>query len=768
MSFSGSTDNIPAPQQKTLGISAERTSTNEQARPVPYFAGMQRMGVTWLGQAFNKRNKEITQDAKKTEVTIGREYWIGCAGLVCLGPVDILLKILFDNQPVWTGEIWRAGDSTSIAIEGYGTMRFYWGTETQTRDATLSALENATGDDPIEIHGAYRGICYFVFENLYLGAGVTSAPQIEFILGRYPQPGWMSRQSNTDGDLNALAVASEILENTFYGLGTESRIETATFDAAATRLSDECFGVSPILTREQRASKTLIEIAETVGGNWIPTNDGKLGFKLRRQESTVGIPHFREKDLISPPDFQIPDYKSGSTEIRITYSDRRRNHLETQEVEFDLTSRARAVDSNPETLDRRMITRGSVAAGVAKLALIDRRRPLPEGSIQIRKSSLGALRVGDIFRFSYPHSNLCNQLARAVRINTPDPTEPAVEIDFKIEHETGLILNSAPESPEPPPENTVDPVPLAHSEIIEIPRLPYEDQSALYALVARGSAMTSAVTVWQLLDGSYKRVKSFSQFAQRGALDAPLFDNGVVFDDDGMTFTLEGIDTVLEAPGDYSGLDLLVKIGDEIIGIYSQTLQSAGKYHVKCVRGRLGTEPENHAADSPVWVFRLRADSHWKNQTNATPQTFKLQPSVRNGVPYPLSEIDPLNVNFTNLYRRPYSPVDLEVNGARESAHYRTGDDLEITWTCFDEFDLDIEDRWNETAGTCPSGVIRLMDETGAQVKEYLVNGESLTIGNAELVDAFGSEPDSFSIRAYQRIDYLDSLEFETVDVTKI
>ena len=66
MSFFSNTVNISAPKQKPLGLDEERTATNEQARPVPYFAGITRLGVTYLSEAFNV-------SAQKVQTRVGKK-----------------------------------------------------------------------------------------------------------------------------------------------------------------------------------------------------------------------------------------------------------------------------------------------------------------------------------------------------------------------------------------------------------------------------------------------------------------------------------------------------------------------------------------------------------------------------------------------------------------------------------------------------------------------------------------------------------------------
>jgi hypothetical protein len=56
MSFFSSTKDLPQPKQKPLGLDERRISTNEQARPVPYFCGIARLAVTFISEAFGVKS----------------------------------------------------------------------------------------------------------------------------------------------------------------------------------------------------------------------------------------------------------------------------------------------------------------------------------------------------------------------------------------------------------------------------------------------------------------------------------------------------------------------------------------------------------------------------------------------------------------------------------------------------------------------------------------------------------------------------------------
>src|SRR5262245_27778123 len=104
MSFGGSSPSkrLPAPEQKPLGIDKDRASTNEQARPVPYLAGTNRIGITWISDAFNPIVENVSQASGKTGATSsGNNYFASCAGLLVHGPIDFVSKILFNSEVVW-------------------------------------------------------------------------------------------------------------------------------------------------------------------------------------------------------------------------------------------------------------------------------------------------------------------------------------------------------------------------------------------------------------------------------------------------------------------------------------------------------------------------------------------------------------------------------------------------------------------------------------------------------------------------------------------
>lgn len=772
MSFSGSTDNFAAPKQEALGVRPSKTSTNQQARPMPWHSGTQPHGVTWLGQPFNVKADPIQKEAGKEEITVGHDYYIGCAGLICAGPVDLVHQIYFDDELLWEGELWRSGNSVSITIPGRGVMRFYWGTQSQGIDSSLAALATPSGDNPVEIHPAYRGQAYFVFDSLYLGANRTSAPQIVMVLGRFPQPAWMSAEANLRGDANPLAAPADWIENSLLGLGQESVIDATSWDGAATRLDSECFGISPILTEEERLGKALLQVAESVDGFLIPKADGTLGFGLRRSESTEGIAHLDETDCLEPPKVESSPSSARVSETRLTFTNREIGWQEDLAQYFDLATRAIEVESGSQSLQRRWITRPNVAAGVAQIFGEEAALPKTEGSIQILRASLGALDLGMLFYLSYPHAGICRWLCRVTRLLWPSPASPEVTVHFRVETLLRSGLFSKPVTDKAPEPVRHVAKPAEHVRILELPRLTVPDpKPAFLALVERPTSLTTGAHLHQLIDGSFQRIHTFTDFAKRGTLDT-VFAAGDLFDEVGFTVTMGGIDNTLQVGDQDSALSLrlLALVGDELIAAFDATLVGPGQYQMKAIRGRLGTDILSHGIGEEVWFFSPDINSAFPRETDDPTQTFKIQPFIKpTQEPVGLEECESLEVAYTHKWARPYSPGNVIVNEAYSDPVYEAGGDIAISWSPFDTFEFGILDRWKLSQEENPIGVVRVLDQFGSLVFEHVAGiGEfGWTLSNAQLVEAFGSEPDTLILRLHQRIGSLDSEDFVEITVTQ-
>jgi len=117
--------------------------------------------VIWAARFLETKHKR--SGGKGGQKTVEYEYSLSFAVGLGEGPIDGIGRIWADGQPL---------DLTGV------TMRVHRGTETQTPDPLIEAVEGAAS--------AFRGTAYVVFEDLPLGPFGNRAPQLAFEVFRRP------------------------------------------------------------------------------------------------------------------------------------------------------------------------------------------------------------------------------------------------------------------------------------------------------------------------------------------------------------------------------------------------------------------------------------------------------------------------------------------------------------------------------------------------------------------------------------------------------
>lgn len=130
----------PKQPKKLLNIDADQTNTNQQAVPVPYMAGRQRVALTWIAPVYNQINKPIkTSAGKGDDQTTGYTYYGDFAGVICMGgrvPLAKIFKQIVDSEIAWKNDSGLALGSvpTPITVPKYGQTYVYPGTVDQPID----------------------------------------------------------------------------------------------------------------------------------------------------------------------------------------------------------------------------------------------------------------------------------------------------------------------------------------------------------------------------------------------------------------------------------------------------------------------------------------------------------------------------------------------------------------------------------------------------------------------------------------------------------
>lgn len=141
-----------------------RLQSTAEGAPMALVLGRARVTgqVIWAARFLEQRHEQ--GGGKGGPRTESYAYSLSFAVAVCEGPIDGIGRIWADGQPLD-----RAG----------ATLRIHRGTEDQTPDPLIEAVEGATVP-------AYRGTAYVVFEDLPLAAFGNRVPQLAFEVFRRP------------------------------------------------------------------------------------------------------------------------------------------------------------------------------------------------------------------------------------------------------------------------------------------------------------------------------------------------------------------------------------------------------------------------------------------------------------------------------------------------------------------------------------------------------------------------------------------------------
>lgn len=779
MASSNSTANLPAPSQKTLGLDDSRTSTNEEARPIPYVAGWQRVGVTWLDDPRNQTSTPVASTSSgksKSSGPSGYKYHADMVALVCLGPVDALTHVFFDSQVVWSGVIERGGaSSATITIEHKGPMTIYWGTADQPANDALAGAG----------HPAYRNQCYLYFSQLGFGQDRTNAPNVEIGLRRRPYFDWLPSGAPSD-DCNPVVALADLLTNPLFGLGQPaSMIDQPQWAAVAAQIAGEDAVCSPHITESTAVRQLITQLCEYFGGYLRWTADNKLQIGLFRDPppDIAALPKLTGSDLLDAPEIEAGEWSSTYNRTLITCVERSRDWKEDYGQWLDQGNYALTGQTRFQQLERRWITRTAVATRLA--ARVGKQAALPQfsGTLRVRASSAETILVGNWLVLDWDGWGFALVLQCTGR-RLPSDATPEVELDVtgqQVSEDPAELYDRADVINHSPDGAAVEP--LAQWRMIELPKALAAGAVAptLAPLAVRGGFATVFAHVLDSQDLiSYDFLDDFTQFAIGGTLAADYPQETDALDlSVGMLVNLVGPDLALPGQSDIAMENgkLLVFVGDEILSVRQFTYVSATQVRVFATRGKFDTGQLAHAAGEEVYVIkqrhltRMTADAFSEDQQIA----FKLQPGSI-GEQFDLSLVDAqtLTIVGRDLMPQPFTHLIVSGTPAADGPTYTTDDSIQFDWTLTTNetfgFEGPPEDYFAESGiGT----VIKVYDSSSAlTIKRKLTAapGEASLIYRAADIEADfgGSAPATMYVRLWSRKAGRTSFSFEQATITKL
>lgn len=778
MSFlSGSADALPKARQKLAGLDELRASTNEQARPIPYLAGTQRLGVTWLSQALGYRVEEVSSSGKGGGKGAGgsqHDYYATCAAALCHGVVDAIHEIWMDDEQVWVGPVARVDgeDYVDITVEAKGSIRIYWGTLTQTTDPVLAAFS------AIETHPAYVGLAYLVADQLLCGRNRNTAPTIECVVSRRPAPPeWFTAAPTIGSDINPALVVWELVTSPRFGLGLpDSRVDQASLVATGEQLEAEGLGVSVVVSRQASLREILLQLLEHVDGYHRINPDGTLAVRLVRPVSaSTALPTLDEDDLVDEPVIEPGSWAETSSGVQIKFTNGLRYYKEDVHAVDDPGNLAITGEVRQPVIDRPWITQPDLAARIGWVAAL--RGAIPKGtvSLRVRRGSVVDLLPGDDVKLFWGATATCHGRLRIRSIELPRPGENTASLVADVDL---AYLNGA-YCPIPtytaPTLTVISPAPSPMAYAIQLPAAANEGGSdpQIGIWVRSPGAAHDRWWAWrQLPDTSFEEAGSSGHFAGFVTVDDPMPAGAPTYDaTTTVRITLLAPDTDMRRfpASDISAGRVFLFYGTEWIQLASATMVAPGQYACGVIRGRFGTPRWNGTPteNAFLWnyqkLFRLTVTT----PGNST-QGLKAQPSVA-GRRSDLASATLLSVTVDRTLLGPTAPLNLRVDDERRSPRWVGTSDLLVSWDAAAWPVLEIFDRWSADPSDALGVLLEVLDGSSAVVLSVDVpaGAQSQTITHSSLVSALGS-PTSFTLRARHRSGTLLSPAAATLAVTRI
>lgn len=252
----------------------------------------------------------------QTHIT-GYEYYMSWGIGICVGEVRTLHAVYKGEDVVWEGFL--SVDSASygketIELKGMGECTFYFGTDDQLNDSTItSILEDSTLQSPM------RHLCYAVMKDCKIGS-IDRVPTMHFVVSRFPVFDFSTR-NKVGYDYNPIHAIWYVLVN-LCGL-PEEWICADTFTSNAKTISiDGITGVSLAFKTNQSALSYLTSLTEHSDSILYYGSDGKFHSKLFRETYEISsLPLIDENVLMEEPKFNRDSWINTLNEVKIQYNE---------------------------------------------------------------------------------------------------------------------------------------------------------------------------------------------------------------------------------------------------------------------------------------------------------------------------------------------------------------------------------------------------------------------------------------------------------------
>jgi hypothetical protein len=533
----------------------------------------------------------------------------------------------------------------------------------------------------------YRGICYAVLVNFYLG--ISSSPRpMAFIVRRCPDPLAMgSAIANLNGDANGAFAIYDILTNDRYGLGIlPARIDATSFSYAATILATEGLGISMLFDSQQTADQLIGEILRHLDGVvYIDMATGLWTLKLARADYDPTTLPVIDVDDIEKIQFSRPSWLETSNQVTLSYIDRGQDfNVRTVKAE-DNGNIAVTAEVRTEDLTFNGLSNGSSAALVAARCLKGFTYPIAKVTLTVNRAAW-SYRMGGVFALTWVPLGIVGEVFRIANIGYGEVAAGKITIDA-VEDIFGL--NYTVYDP-PPPSGWINPLGAPSAppfrRLEEVP-LELAPTTAIYAMTLAAHAEADRdYLVYQPVSGSDTETNDVTSFTPVGMLLGIYPAGTVALDPTGFVLQGNGIDLNVLENTDAGGVVLgtnLALIDEELVSWETSTLNSNGTISIAGVlRGVMDTVPADHASGALVY-FVTEGAGLTQQSPYGSDQTVQAKLLPENSVgTFPLSSASYVSVTTRSRVLRPYPPGNVCEQGEPYGTRYKaTLGSVTISWS---------------------------------------------------------------------------------------
>lgn len=505
------------------------------------------------------------------------DYYGTIAGAVCAGPVDELVAIVLDGKTVWPkANTWEAAKSylvgdiaqwqgvvyycvtahtsttgnkptgvsgnawwqrytitratqpnpAAITVDGYGAAYFYWGTPTQTLDATGEKTMFDRGHPP------YRRQAFIVLKNFLFGRERTSAPNVEVVVRRKPNQSLVTGDpaALSDGQANAIAAMADIYTDSVFGAGlTADAIggpDSTTWQATANSLhtSASQAAVSPVMTRAASLRQFTAELLAYVDG-WARFNSGgKIETGVfphnAAPPSFTAATTIDYHDLVEEVSYTADGWEQTVNQAQVKFTDRERGFKDGAASYVSGYNLAVTGENRTKRIDRPWITRRQQATDHAAEWGKIMAEPKMAGSLVVRAEKAESIRPGDLFLLTHDALSV-SIVCRCISKDIAAPPAGRVTIRFESDRASSPVPYQ-PSATGDPGSAWPDAETLSVQQFFQPPPTMVDgtNDAALVPLIARTSPLTVAANIWLRqadLSGFYD-LGTVQQFAIYGTL----------------------------------------------------------------------------------------------------------------------------------------------------------------------------------------------------------------------------------------------------------